>query len=309
MKKVILVISSAVLTLLCLELTLRVFPVKLGFQKDQLWDHINGNGEEGVKEFTSVYTFDSEIGYVRPAALEELKKMSNSEHPRLLFLGDSVTELGQYPQQIQALFASQSPQQAVEVFNVGTIGYGTKMEKDFYLKYAEEAKPDLVVLQMHPNDVGGTPVILPTEDSWIAFSPRYSRAFEQLPFLKKSHLYQLLVILFLQNSGDAYSADKYRQEMLTALTVLNQQLQKENIPLLIFIQPAYYTFDPGDYTYSNVKRVVVDAGLEKDLVEMESEFDAHGKEALMSNVDHPNQAGEELIAKTLYTRIEQLLDR
>lgn len=174
--------------------------------------------------------------------------LQQAEGKTILVLGDSVSELGQYPMLLQEMLNASNSASPVTVVNTGTIGYSTKMEKDFFEKFARDSQPDLVILQMHPNDIGGTPVILPTQDSWIAFSPSSQLTSVLLPILKESRLYRLLVVLYLERMSQQSDSQAFQREMKSSLQALHQELELQQIPLVIFIEPAYYLFDPGDYT-------------------------------------------------------------
>jgi hypothetical protein len=160
-KKIGLLLGSLVLTLLILEIALRLFPMPLSDRFFQPypnfgWFHIPGRqGWQATPEYRVWITInqqglrDSEHSYEKPTGSY-----------RILLLGDSFVEGLQVPledtfgKQLEAaLNASSRDGTRYEVINGGVSRFGTDNELLFYQFEGRRYQPDLVLLLFYHNDV------------------------------------------------------------------------------------------------------------------------------------------------------------
>lgn len=109
---------------------------------------------------------------------------------RIIALGDSVTfgwgvrEEDTYPAQLGELLAALHPDQRFEVINAGVSGYGTWQESAWLQQMAGQLQPDLVVVQVHLNDVAdnlwATASVGEGQSSWLTQHSALARLVQRL---------------------------------------------------------------------------------------------------------------------------------
>jgi len=155
------------------------------------------------------YRKDTELGYVPqmgPPYKYSTWGAKQNQYPRekrpgwlrVLFLGDSITDIG-YTQDYLEKLCQDRP---IEFWNCGVGGYSTFQELKYFQRYCSKAQPNLLVLNFYLNDFDGSPVVLKDEDDDYLFVTPYLGQEQFHPWwFRHSAAYRLLLSLRIMFSG------------------------------------------------------------------------------------------------------------
>jgi lysophospholipase L1-like esterase len=276
--KIALIPLSALATLLVLELILRI-AVPLRFRPDQdaplfasktyrlsktrglVYEQLPNSDVivDGIDYGINAYGFRDKP--YRPA---------KSQDKRVVFVGDSLTYgwlvplKDTYHKQLERLWKSENRE--VEVMGMGVVGYNTVQEYHLIEDKVLRLNPDLVVLQIGPNDfertVGiktvettGKFVLVPYHDRYIPYVVNKTKISESL--MRRSHLFKLLNLALygfaVKRDKDYRPRDMYllgEDRSFQYLDKIIDVLGKKNIPLAVVIFPLQTHGEP--YLYASL---------------------------------------------------------
>ena len=168
--KAVLLLSATMAGLLGIELSLRLFyPVSI----------INVI-VEGTSDTSGELLLPDEVLGLRPALgttwydangiLFDRSIFSTADGAyKMLFIGDSVTAYGRIVDGIAKLVASGN----MSFLNGGVAGYNIQQEIEFFFRYQMSIKPDVIIHQMHINDLQASRMALRGRDGTVRiYSPR-----------------------------------------------------------------------------------------------------------------------------------------
>jgi lysophospholipase L1-like esterase len=267
-----------------LEAGLRVFPLE---NKRTVWNH--WIAPENAAEFNQRYAFSEDIGYEK---LDVSKNILNvgRENPIILVLGDSVAESGSFPKYIADTLN-------VTVVNAGVMGYDTEMEYR-YLKFrAMGMRPDLVVLQLNPNDFDGTPIILKKPDgSWEAFERRSLQERISPWLFENSMIYRNLKIFkwSRQRKDEQFKISTVEEPLIRIRALLKET------PLLIVVFPCLGDAETSANYLDLTQKVIEETHSENITLFLQIPVN--------ESIDpwHPNEKGQRIAGEAIATRIELL---
>ena len=191
-------------------------------------------------------------------------RLAKSQDKRVVFVGDSLTYgwlvplKDTYHKQLESLLKSEN--RDVDVMGMGVVGYNTVQEYRLVQDKVLRLNPDLVVLQIGPNDFERTVGVKSVKDKGpfvlIQYFDRYiPYVFDKTKFsevlMRRSHLFKLLNLSLY---GFAIKRDKgYRprdmylpgeDRSFRYLDKIIDLLKKKNIPLAIVIFPSQNHGEP-----------------------------------------------------------------
>lgn len=235
---------------------------------------------------------------------------------RIIALGDSVTfgwgvrEEDTYLAQLGELLAALHPDQRFEVINAGVSGYGTWQEAAWLQQMAERLQPDLVVVQVHLNDVADNLWAASTagevQSSWLA---------------RHSALVRLVQRLLLASRGGGTgsgSCDSDWNERaqrvcwdktLALLEDMGRTASNLGAPVVLLPMPMRWQVEPGvadprawvdaDRYQEVLRAFAARHGL--TLVDALPAFQdaAAAGQSLFLDVGHPNETGQRILAQEL----------
>jgi len=201
-------------------------------------------------------------------------RLAKSQDKRVVFVGDSLTYgwlvplKDTYHKQLESLWKSEN--RDVDVMGMGVVGYNTVQEYHLIKEKVLRLSPDLVVLQIGPNDfertVGiksvkdtGKFVLIPYHDRYIPYVLNKTKFNESL--MRRSHLFKLLNLALY---GFAIKRDKdYRPHEMYLLgedrsfqylAKIIDVLEKKKIPLAVVIFPLQNHGEP--YLYASLTQKI-----------------------------------------------------
>ena len=239
---------------------------------------------------------------------------------RIVVLGDSntfgwkVPAEAAYPQVLEKLLNESArragDQDQYDVLNLGVIGYSTA-EETAVLRYKALAwDPDLVVLGYVMNDPDTDP---PTPESLQAY-------FDRPRWWQHSHLLRLLARLKSNweidrlGGGDylrylhAEQGDKWKN-VVKAFSEIRALTSERAIPVLVVIFPEIWRIPPGKsweaYPYKGIHKQVSALAIQNgfrviDLYDVYSRAQQDPSKVILSRQDnHPNSLGHEIAARAI----------
>jgi len=242
---------------------------------------------------------DREIPYERTGAT-----------PRILMLGDSFTEGWGVPfeqtfsKRVERLYSTHGT--SAEVINTGVGNYNTIMEVQYFLNEGYKYKPDIVVLNFIPNDAEPVP---PHAAPNVAMRNCYSCVFVI------GRIDTLLREMSMRSDWETYYRNLYGDgrakgwtDAKAAIEKLAEYCKAHNIKLLVAHFPDLHGFEP--YPLQNVidllQRTAKENGV--DFVDVMPDFKGQDPAKLwVSPTDaHPNELGNEIIAKALFRKLDTM---
>ncbi|MFH2020940.1 MAG: SGNH/GDSL hydrolase family protein [archaeon] len=313
-KKIALVLTSIIFTLVILEIVLTVSYPLWSDYNSEMWRYASelkklsdtpDVGHEHIPNL-SIVLYGAEIrtnSLGLRADREYVVPKPNSTR-RILVLGDSIT-MGwgvnysdTYAQVLESMLNEDKT--AYEVINAGVGNYNTQNEYGTLKKYID-LDPDIIILGFYINDIEET---------------KYSR----LNYItKNSNLYALMLDKFIvvEYSGqknyreiyrNLYENQILRNHLRNSIAEIIELSKIRKIPLIIVNIPEFHEFD--NYPFSNVNILIKEAAEEALYVDMLPIFNQTGitpTEFWVSSEDpHPNALAHKLIAEELYKKIIQL---
>jgi hypothetical protein len=236
--------------------------------------------------------------------------LPQAEDPtRVLFMGDSVTAYGRI---IDAL-ANQLASETTSYFNGGIEGYNIQQEVEFFLRYQKDIRPDVIVHQLHVNDLFPSSYPVRTGDGKVRiYSPRVRTVEVNQTLYRYSQLYRFL---FAQLSSKP-SKDELKDAAFKALQTMRDYTRDNGITYYLVFFPTLqplaewtaYDKDTLDY----LTRVVRELGL--DVVELQDVAErlfAQGIDPgnLPGDTWHPNQRMADEAATYILQKIPALRTR
>lgn len=309
MKRICLIGVSALVSLCTAEAVLRLFPVINNSNINAVaWNHWSDATNSGLVfqaqgAFNKAYIQDGEIGYIKPDVFKHIDKEDNPNRQAkysVLILGDSVSELGSYVDELRARLENKFGSD-VTVINAGTVGYDTQMEYALLQKMLARYTPDIVIVQFNINDFDGTPIIMRQADgTWFAFDRQFPASYIHPQLFARSEVYKLLVTSIL----------KYRRTNIDHATVVRTPLQKmvnllgsRNIPYRIVYFPLFAEREWKHKTHAMFTSVVQDIGIERNVLDLTDVYEQFPNAQVSVDETHPNVFGDRLAADAIFAAI------
>ena len=202
-QNIVLMIILILIGFFLIEAILSFFPLhELTLFKTARWNHWSSQDVDYYAHYNQLYKYDRFIGYERQEIYQEIEEinMKNISSYRVLVLGDSVTEQGQYVNFLRDKLLKKYSQDKIVIVNAGVMGYDTQLEYNYLKHKGLDLNPDLVVIQFNINDCSGTPIIFEQKDgSWIAYNSRENPNKINPVLFKYSNVYQNDTMLVLQS--------------------------------------------------------------------------------------------------------------
>lgn len=158
---------------------------------------------------------------------------------RILVLGDSVADLRRWVDGLEQELSERLPDRKVELWNSGVPSYNICTEAQVFAELGATVQPDLVLHQLCLNDLGVTPVAMPTEGGGVRL---YSgdASYEFPRYILASRL--LTVALVRLRLGGGPAAERSPRAMLqraeSCLDRLVALTRDQGVPLLSVVFPA-----------------------------------------------------------------------
>jgi lysophospholipase L1-like esterase len=258
---------------------------------------------------------------------------------RIICLGDSVTfgwSVGDdetYPAQLSTLLKQKNPGCDIEVLNLGVTGYTSFQGKQLFLAFAQELKPDVVIMGFGQND--RYPALLSDEEHFQAGTWQPNKI--DL-VLRHSQVYKLLKsgVVYTERRRQGLSLDPKtyfpklkrkvsEQEYLANIKIISDECGKIGCRLVMLNDdfpslpqdPALQSLEqlekksgaslPADFKQWNLLKANSQAALESGaaMLDLRGLFGGQNDpDALMIDKGHPNKQGHQIIADS----IAQIMD-
>lgn len=230
---------------------------------------------------------------------------------KVLVIGDSVSEWSGYVDILGEKLEGNFPNKTM-IINTGMGGYNTEMEYKYFTAKGIQAKPNFVVIQLHSNDIGGTPVVIKKDDQWIAYDNSQITAEINPWFYKNSYLYRQLIdikILFYKkiNILNEASSEVLQQNVAEYLQKIIQALDSQNIPFIIVSFPILENTDYANQLNSQISVIVNQLRSNHVYINMDSVYAQHSLEDITLDPDHPNEYGASVAAEAIYQALDTKL--
>ncbi len=253
---------------------------------------------------------------------------AKSDKKRIIFIGDSITygwglNLQEtYHKQLEALFRAKN--KATEVMGMGVVGYNTVQEYYLTREKALEFNPDIVVLQICPNDFQRTLGIKKKQKGksfrliayhdiaipYILGKGSFSRF-----LMRNSHLYKFLNLKidgFLKKLNKNHEADEYfllgEDEAFLHLEKIKNLLDKEGIKFAAVIFPQKNKKQGYRYRTLHKKIALFLNRLKVPFIDLYESLNAKSAGNLWMDNIHPNKNGNRIAALELYNYLLPLLN-
>jgi lysophospholipase L1-like esterase len=246
---------------------------------------------------------------------------------RIIFIGDSITygwnvTLGEtYHKQLEQLLHSQGYD--VDVMGMGVVGYNTEQEYFLIREKALALNPDMIVLQIAMNDFertlgiksyqeGQNLTLIPYHDYSIPFMVKKTKLTYSL--MKYSHLFKFvnLKLSWLKEEHDPqYTPHEVfmlgEENSFQYFKKISNLLDKEGIRFAAAVFP-FRQFE-GGYPYTSLhQRIQCEfEGMEVPCLDLHETLNGEGKNDYWGSKLHPNARGYEVVSKTMFKFLEQLL--
>jgi hypothetical protein len=175
--------------------------------------------------------------YNKDGILFERSVVSPSpEAYKILFIGDSVTGRARIVEALAKRLAAPN----VSLLNGGVDGYNIQQEVEFFLRYQAHLKPNVIVHQMHVNDLQPSNLIVRFRDGSIrSYSPRNKPEDVNYWLYRYSQIYRFFVLEFRSR----FSQDEIRKAAFESLRRLRDYARDNGIELHVFLSPALTPID------------------------------------------------------------------
>jgi len=308
--KVIVPMLSTVLALAIGEVALQLLPTQrfeAFFPNGAMWGHWTHRVESWqsrAAHYQKTFRLHPDIGYVRtPPFVAHANEAAGRAGARIVFLGDSVTELGKFAEYFRDEVVRRNAEQAVTAIDAGVVGYDPVLENRFLRSFFDELRPDLVVLQFCPNDFKRTPVIVPSTDgSWLAFNGGRLDGLLAFAFGTRSRLLQLVA-----GNVNAALTERTRfddTEMQAHLTSIRSYVIARGVPIRFAVIPDFH--NPQNRSSLAIQRIQGDVFAPGEIIDMTRQFDA--MQTLSDDGVHLNERGRRATARIFYAEIGSFLD-
>lgn len=262
---------------------------------------------EAYSFFNNGYEYHERFGYVpkRWRHDESLASNNYTNPVKVVFVGDSVTEQGQFINPLHKLLVC--PNSNIDLINLGVTGYNTQQELGIIKEFVTEIEPSLVVLQIHLNDFELAPVFLNLDGEWIGvYAPTWFNA----NLYMRSNIYKIVSNIFLyifsQKENDVYIENNSNKMVLEPLKEIIQVLEKNKIPLLVITFPSFNPDHNMIQSTTIVNETVEAAGYSEKYLNLSYALSHFNAEAGTISFDygHPNELGGYISAYELSKRLK-----
>jgi hypothetical protein len=203
----------------------------------------NPDFRTGADYIPQSFKADPELGFVPVcgsnkyySAFGTLKNKYTLAKPpnvtRLLFIGDSVTHRGELIRALKNLYGKDR----FEYWNAGVEAYNTVQEVGFYRKYNRAIHPDHVILTMICNDMETTPLAFMDSGKLVLIAPSLPRCELNAWLFRHCYIYRRWVGQRVQRNSEQFH-QRIREELITSLRSLNEELRGEGIKFTVLILP------------------------------------------------------------------------
>jgi lysophospholipase L1-like esterase len=252
---------------------------------------------------------------------------SKGNKKRIIFIGDSLTygwriHLNEtYHKRLERLFNSKG--YGVEVMGMGVAGYNTVQEYYLIKEKALEFNPDMITLQICPNDFEKTVsikkyrkgkhlVLVPYHDFSIPYVIKKESIAEFL--MKYSHLYKFinLKLFWLKrkydqnyNPGEVFLLGE--EKSFRYLKKIKNLLQRKNIQFSAVIFPVRKAKDV--YPYTSLHEEIHNRLEEWEIpyLDLYEDLNIKNKEVIWIGRLHPDAKGNEIAAQKIFSFIVPLV--
>ena len=156
---------------------------------------------------------------------------------RVLYIGDSVTHRGRIVGALKALYGDAH----YEHWNAGVESFNTVQEVEYYRSYNRAIRPDHIVLTLHNNDFGITPVAFLNSDGQpVVYSLGGARFRVNKTLLQHSSIYQLILRYRLILSATLQKDDDsvlFEGQVREALAELRGLAHEDGARLTVLVLP------------------------------------------------------------------------
>jgi len=297
------------------ETVFRAFDLNaIYLNKAPKWD--NFENEAARLAYNERFIFDSELGY-RSKDFDDLKQGKSNRKTNLLFLGDSITEIGLYIERVKESLNRENQLEKVTITNLGSSGYNTTQEFILLKRKIESLNPDLVILQFCMNDFSSTPLIVEGKDGWHAYNLKFFTQYINSGFVSSS---ELLKFLFLNafpkivNLNDSENLEESYgfENVKSNLEKIDKLVSSYNANLLILAFPFFTDAPWALKKAKEFRKITQSLNLENKTIHLIDQF--QGKEIVdfrLSDYDftHLSQATATKLNPPIAKRIIEMINK
>lgn len=246
---------------------------------------------------------------------------------RIIFVGDSLTygwalNLHEtYHKQLEELF--QAKNYNVDVLGMGVVGYNTVQEYYLIEEKALKFKPDIIILQICPNDFertlgikkkdkGEDYILIPYHDVSIPYV--LGRGAISRFLMRNSHFYKFInlkIEQLIRKKNKDYSAKEYfllgEEKAFRFLEKLKNLLDSEGVIFAAVIFP--YRKIKGSYRYAALHEKIAGFLAKQHIpyIDLYDDFNTKGPPDIWTDNIHPNVKGNRIAAEKLFDFLSPLL--
>jgi hypothetical protein len=315
MKLIISRISIATLSMIFAIIAIDLLsPFFLEFPSSlEKWDHLSNQdqGEENDPFFNETYVFHSKIGYVKNSLLSE--SFRSDESFNILYVGDSVTDFGTFPEIIYASLSAELNPENIEYINFGTMGYNLELQAKMLGETSILKHSDLVVLQISPNDLHGTPIFVRDENGSLTAFESSGTSVEVVQLLiNMSNLYKYYFLNKLGQRPNDLDREILGKFFADDLNKIIDMFEKNENKYLIVIFKNMQDDEYSDWTYQSTTNAIHTNNVSSSqVIDLYKDFqhnfsDTEYKE-IKSDDSHFSQYGNEEISRAISHKIIELM--
>lgn len=308
----LLIFLSITVSLSSIELFLRAInlnPNNFMRSNQIFWTFMNE--EELSIGANKLYKYDEELGYENKEVFSKILGASiTNDKFKILVIGDSVSEWSGYVEFLQDKVDEIFPNQVL-IINTGTGGYNTEMEYRYLIERGLQANPDFVILQLHSNDIGGTPVVLNQGNEWVAFNNNSVATKINQDLFEASLLYRYVTALQLTRltgqEADGESFDTLKQSTTDYLNKIVEKLDENQIPFLVTSFPILEINEFTEKNNAGLREIISNQKFGEKYVDVPSLFAKYSLEEISLDPHHPNEFGAKLASDLIAEKLINFL--
>ncbi len=172
------------------------------------------------REYTETGTHQNNYPSTRPDSIV-----------RVLYIGDSVTHRGRIVNALKTLYGDER----FEHWNAGVESFNTVQEVEYYRRYNRAIQPDHIVVTLHNNDFGTTPVAFRNaEGQLVVFTPGAPQVRLNPTLFRHSMFYRLIIGSLLTSQREDVV---FEDEVRSALHTLQQIAVADGTELTVVVLP------------------------------------------------------------------------
>lgn len=226
---------------------------------------------------------------------------------KMLFIGDSVTAYGRIVDGIAKLVASGN----TSFLNGGVAGYNIQQEIEFFFRYQMSIKPDVIIHQMHINDLQASRIALRGRDGTVRiYSPRVKPVDVNQALYQYSQTYRFAV----GNLMSRQSKEELKTASFDSLRRMRDYTRENGITYHLILFPSLQPFvswraydkETRDYLLGIARELQLEA---IDLQPVAERLFAEGidPQSVPGDTWHPNKTMGDEAAKYIVQKIPSLL--